>query len=579
MHRRMWLAWTLGGIAFLLATAATLYTNWDVSEISGAVLGHGARLAGATVRVKTTSTEATTDTHGRFQLRGFPSSFQVHVTAWKDGYYIGGLTVYPWQKDIEINLERYQVTDNAAYRWIPPLVEERPALADFFTRMGLATAARVSFNRAFLPLSSRLALGCADCHGNTIYSQWASSAHAQGTDNIRFMTMYNGTDVSGRKSPPTRYGTSRDYGRFPLKPETGAPYYGPGFKLDFPDQAGNCAQCHAPTAALGQPNGVDMNSVKGIDAKGSQCDFCHKISEVILDPATQAPAENMPGVLSLRLNRPAGEAQVFFGPYDDVDVGPDTFLPLQAESRFCASCHNASFWGTPIYQSYAEWLASPYAIAGTSCQACHMKPDNKTRNFAPGRGGVDRQPNTVFTHAFPGAADIDLLQSTAKLDATARMSGGSVTVDVKVTNENGGHHIPTDSPMRNILLVVQAVDSAGNPLRQTSGPTVPEWGGIGTAANDYSGKPGKGYAKVLEELWTEVSPTAAYWRQTTILLDTRIAAKAVDVSTYEFRARPGDGPVTITVKLIYRRAFKLLAQQKGWDIPDIVMNQAKVTVP
>jgi len=37
--------------------------------------------------------------------------------------------------------------------------------------------------------------------------------------------------------------------------------------------------------------------------------------------------------------------------------------------------------------------------------------------------------------------------------------------------------------------------------------------------------------------------------------------------------------VTVTVKLIFRRAFKQLAEQKGWDNPDITMNQVSVVVP
>ncbi len=103
-----------------------------------------------------------------------------------------------------------------------------------------------------------------------------------------------------------------------------------------------------------------------------------------------------------------------------------------------------------------------------------------------------------------------------------------------------------------------------------------DWGGLGDEPDDFGGRPGRGYAKVLEELWTEVSPTAAYWNPTDIASDTRIAARETDRSRYEFAAN--GGPVTIEATLIFRRAFKELAEHKGWDDPDIVMEAETVTV-
>ena len=136
----------------------------------------------------------------------------------------------------------------------------------------------------------------------------------------------------------------------------------------------------------------------------------------------------------------------------------------------------------------------------------------------------------------------------------------------------------TDSPLRNILLVVEVWDGKGNPLPQLQGPVVPEWGGSGNQAGDYSGKPGKGYAKVLQELWTEISPTAAYWRQTRIIQDNRIHARETDVSDYEF-ATSDSGAVQIKASLIFRRAFRQIAVQKGWNDPDILMEQTQIILP
>jgi hypothetical protein len=151
-------------------------------------------------------------------------------------------------------------------------------------------------------------------------------------------------------------------------------------------------------------------------------------------------------------------------------------------------------------------------------------------------------------------------------------------VEVTVTNTKAGHHIPTDHPARNILLVVTARDAAGAPLPFLRGPIIPDWGGVGQDPSDYAGRPGRGYAKILEELWTEESPTAAYWNPTVLREDTRIPALGTDQSQYEFRAPSGAGPVTVEAKLIFRRAFKSLMKQKSWDVADVLMGQATATV-
>lgn len=553
-------------LAVLLLAWFTVQLTWRVGSVSGTVTSQGKAVAGATVRVKATTFETVTDANGKFSLTGFPPNFSVHVTAWQDGYYVGGKVALPWQHDLTIPLELYRTGDNQKYDWMPPQVTGRTLWEEVLVKIGLAVTAK-------------LPLGCADCHGSSVYQEYAANAHAKGADNIIFRTTYNGTDTRGSQSPPTRYGFSRDYGRFPLPPDLTQPWYGPGFKLDFPDQAGNCANCHEPGQAVNEPNNTDINKIPANAVRGTHCDFCHKMVDVKLDPATKLPLENMTGVLSMKMCRPDGEPQVFFGPYDDVDAGPDTFLPLQNESRACAACHSASFWGTPIYQSYNEWLNSPYPSEGKTCQTCHMKPNGVTNNFAPGRGGLDRDPQQIFSHNFPGAADVDLLQHTAKVEVTATRKDNLITVKVAVTNENGGHDIPTDQPMRNIILLVEAADSSGRPLVYQGNQTVPDWGGTGSGSGNYAGQPGKGYAKILQELWTEVSPSIAYWKQTKILADNRIAARATDATSYEFQVTAGSGTVTVTGKLIFRRAFIQLAEQKGWDAPDILMNQVSVMIP
>jgi Carboxypeptidase regulatory-like domain len=579
MNRRAWPSLAAIGL-ILLSGGVALSLRWRVRAVSGVVYDERGRpVAGAVVRLRASQYATLADDQGRFALAGFPPEFRPRITAWADGYYVAGRAVWPWEREFTLTLPPYSVPDNASYSWIPPAVEDRNAWEEFVLHSRLDPAAALAPDALFFPAAEGLTLGCRDCHGEAVYDQWAGNAHALGFANPRFASMYNGTDVSGQlHSPLTRYGYSRDYGTFPLRPDPAQPYYGPGYKLDFPDTAGNCATCHLPAAALTEPYGTDPNLVSGVDALGSHCDFCHKIAAVRLNPDTGLPYENTPGSLSLEMMRPSAEKQIFFGPYDDVDAGSDAYLPLQRQSQFCAACHTASFWGVPIYQSFAEWLASPYSdpTTGQTCQDCHMKPDGMATNFAPERAGLERDPAEIFTHDFPGTASEELLQNTVTMTATAHLEGDALTVQVEIVNDRAGHHVPTDSPLRQMILLVRAEDGRGQALSLQEGSVVPEWGGVGDPAEGYcAGLPGKAFAKVLAEMWTEVSPTGAYWNPTRLASDNRLAAFAGDTSVYTFAA-PDDGPATVKVTLLFRRAFKELMDQKGWNVPDVVMEQQTI---
>lgn len=568
--------------AIPIVAIAALLSLWRVRSVSGAVFDENNQpIAGASVRIRATQFAAATDAQGRFTLSGFAPALKARVTAWAEGYYVAGRAVWPWDRTVTLALSPYTVADNESYVWIQPAVDERGTWEMLKLRARLDPTAALAPDALFFKAAEGLTLGCRDCHGAVIYEQWVAGAHALGFNNLRFASMYNGTDLTGgHQSPPTRYGFNRDYGRIPLRPDLSQPYFGPGYKLDFPDTAGNCAACHLPAAALAEPYGTDPNTVVGVNALGSHCDFCHKIAAVKLNPDSGLPYENMPGVLSMAMMRPSPQKQIFFGPYDDVDAGTDTYLPLQRRSEYCAPCHTARFWGVPIYASFAEWKASTYSDpeTGQTCQDCHMKPDGVTSNFAPGRAGQERNPDEVFTHNFPGASDEELLRNAVTMTTTASMEENALVVRVSITNDKTGHHVPTDSPLRHLILLVKATDADGNLLQQLAGSTAPEWAGVGDPGQGYyANLPGRAFAKVLQELWTEITPTGAYWNPTRLVSDNRLAAFATDTSIYTFAA-PAEGQVTVQVTLLFRRAFKALMDQKGWDSPDVIMERVMLRV-
>lgn len=526
-----------------------------LDTIEGRVVDADGPVSGAVVRVQTTDHAAITDANGRFALTAAGlGEGPFNLTAWATGYFCAGpVKALAGQGDVEFHLHAHAATDNPNYEWLPS--QYHPGQGED--------------------------QGCAACHSRegtdlpfTLpVDEWLLDAHSQSATNPRFLTMYNGTDVNGNASPLTRYGVSRDYGRFPLRPDPGQPYYGPGYKLDFPETDGNCAACHTPAASVNAPYGVNPAAVSGVAAEGVPCDFCHKIWDARLDPVSGLPYPNMPGVLSFEFRRPPQGHQFFAGPFDDVAPGEDTYSPLQTESQFCAPCHFGVFWDTVIYNSFGEWLASPYGDpdTGQTCQDCHMPSLGATHFARPDQGGLERDPATIPSHRMPGALDEQLLQNAVTLTVAAGWDRDAVAVEVSLTNDLTGHHVPTDSPLRHLILTVQATDGQGQALALREGSTVPDWGG------PQAGQPGKAYAKVLEEQWTEISPTGAYWNPTRVLSDNRLAAFETDVSRYIFAA-PAAGPVEVGVTLLYRRAFFELMEQKGWDVPDIVMEQETLTL-
>jgi hypothetical protein len=167
----------------------------------------------------------------------------------------------------------------------------------------------------------------------------------------------------------------------------------------------------------------------------------------------------------------------------------------------------------------------------------------------------------------------------------------SLRIITQVTNLKAGHRLPTDSPLRHLILVVEARDELNHLLPLIQGETVPVWGGMGTynesdPVKNYGGMPGKIYANLLADRDTNISPTAAYWNPTKHVFediangrnsDTRLRPGVTDEAAFSFSI-PAAGNVSIRVRLVYRYAFIELARQKGWHRPDIIVTLAECTV-
>jgi YVTN family beta-propeller protein len=488
------------------------------TSVSGVVrLQDGRAVGGAWVRVQTTPNLTYSASDGSFTLGGLTEGVPITVTAWYTDQKVSWAYVTPPINNVVLTLRPYDTRDNTAYVW----------------------------NTSFADPANPT-LGCGHCMSPS-FQEWQHTAHAKSGTNVRFFSLYNGTDITG----------------------TGV--ISPGYKLDFPGTVGNCATCHAPGTAYDAPFTTDMNALTGVNREGVFCEFCHKVGAVYLNPATNRPYNNAPGVISMRLYRPYGSDQIFFGSLDDV-TRRVSYLPVERKSQFCAPCHQFSFWGTPIYQSYREWQESAYPSEGIECQTCHMPPGTSPTFVLPEKGGLSRDPNRMASHLDLGLKDTTFMQSTVAMTLTAQPANNAAQVNVTLNNVNAGHHVPTDSPLRNMLLVITATDGQGQPLALQSGGTVPAWGG------NYVGKPGKGYAKILRDVISGESPVVNYWKQTLIVSDNRLPARGIDTSSYTFALPPGSSPTHITATLIFRRAFQSVEQARGWQSSDIVMAQASATL-
>lgn len=508
----------LCALCLLVGALGALWLNNALAQaaatVSGQVVDDNGPVGGATVRVRATTNATSTGADGSFTLVGLAPGEQVEVTAWADGYYVASTHVTPTASSVTLTLRPYHTTDNPDYAWVSPI-------------SGTSSGA------------------CGNCHP-MIVSQWQDNAHGTAVANPRFFSLYNGTDLDGAPA-------------------------GPGYVDDFPGTAGNCANCHAPGASVDGYLTTAMNDMREVITAGIHCDFCHKVGGAYLDPATGSVYPNTPGVRSQRVLRPPPGDDIFFGPYDDVH-DPDTRLPLISESQFCAPCHQFSFWGTPIYESYGEWLASPYAAEGVTCQDCHMPPTGDEYFALPEVGGLPHPPETIPSHLQLGAASSALLRETVAMTLTARQAGAALQVTVVLSNTGAGHHVPTDFPGRHLVLLLTATDGAGRPLPLRAGPQVPTW--VGPEA----GRPGAAYARLLRDVASGAWPVVSYWKPSAIVADNRIPARATASTAYTFALPAEDEQVEVQARLIFRRLFRTLAEQKGWQAPDILMETRSRTL-
>jgi hypothetical protein len=496
MRQVQWIA--LAGSLLALNASGLLSTSTQV--VSGSVRDRNGPVAGARVRFQGDCAFVLTDKRGMFELR--PSPGARRIVAWKDGYTIAAAT----SKRPELLLTPLPARDHDDYAWVAPDPDKAQAN------------------------------NCGNCH-ETIYREWAGSAHASAASNRHVLNLLAGTDWNGQPSK--------------------------GWNLpeEHPLGKGVCATCHAPTFSDPRLD-YDLAKVKGVAAQGVHCDYCHKVVDAPVDKLGTRFGKD-----GLKLLRPPQKEQLFFGPLDDAVREGEAFAysPLYQESRYCASCHEGVVFGTHAYGTYSEWLASPARHKGQQCQTCHMAPTGKMTNIAPGKGGIERDPKTLGSHGFPGG-QADMLKRCLDVQVRVEKAPGGMRTEVWVRADDVGHRVPTGFIDRHLLLVVEAWDAENKAAPLIRGPTLPA-----AAGKRLAGQPGLLYAKQLKGQ-DDVAPVP-FWLPHEKVVDTRLLPGHTDRQTFVF----GSHARKTRVRLLYRRFWQDIADAKNWPNNEITV--ADRTVP
>jgi hypothetical protein len=520
-----WLLLVLAA-ALVGGTAVAALRRFCSSEVRGTVELRGevrtklgaAVLPDALVRLKATPHVTRTNSQGQFVLRVPEGTLgqSARVTAWKEGYYIGGAAASPGRW-VVLLLEPLPREDHQDYRWIPP------------------------------DPSSIEPRACGNCHEG-IYREWVVSAHGQSARNRHFLDIFYGRSASSERRP--RWAVVRD----------------------IPESRAVCAACHVPSVDLAAPEAWEPGRAKGVVAEGIHCDLCHKVRDLDVQRVGLQH-----GAAAFAWLRPPPGKQVFFGPLDDVDRGEDTYTAVYRESRYCAPCHEGTLFGVRVYQTYTEWGQSSYGRKGVSCQQCHMKPTGRRKFVAESEESVMRNPWTLSTHHFGANQKLETLRRAMDVEVEElRVRGQQLGLKLALRTVEVGHCLPTGFPDRHLLLVVEARDADGHVLPLVQGPVLPpEAGFSATLRRNVVGLPGRLFGRLLVD-FSGVGP-APFWLAVAEKYDTRLRPDQTERVEFWFHTSGARGVAHIEVSLLYRRFYPELVEEKGWELEEWLVHQLRRT--
>ncbi len=198
-----------------------------------------------------------------------------------------------------------------------------------------------------------------------------------------------------------------------------------------------CRNCHAPENGGRVPTGRAAHD-------GVSCATCHVRAGAVLAADSVHP-------------RPAGSRASH----------PVVATRELGESAFCGGCHQFNFLGfladadgrghhvltdEPQQDTLGEWQESAAAMAGETCQHCHMP-------WVPSTGGGRHR-----SHAFRGGFDAAHVREAVSAEVSARRTALGVEVSVRMHPGRTGHAFPTGDVFRRAEVRAWLPGIASDPL-------------------------------------------------------------------------------------------------------------------
>ncbi len=409
---------------------------------------------------------------------------------------------------------------------------------------------------------------CGQCH-TRIYREWSGSMMGRDLDNPVVYQFYMGVNAMGKFD--------------------GLGYKGFMKMAGKPHARGDCADCHVPIQVIEahkKDEEVDLGEAMRLKTRkdhGIACIFCHSVKDVHLKKGAD-------GRWKTRIfDTVELEKGVIHGPYPQAADSPhDRYATSKVfrSSRLCGACHLNQEKVLSI-STYADWKAL-YDAGKTdkTCQDCHMPliPGKaRAADDAPLREGLRH-------HVFIGARDASMREKALKLDLKGRVENGKLIVNTVVENVGAAHTVPASAPIRNVILKIDALDERGSPLPWAGGKKglLPPLAGFGNpktkqrGPGDWAGMPGKMYAKayrskVVPKLGRPLVGVGGFAAEREVF-NTLLHYRKPDHAQFVFGIPRGVKTVRVKARLIYRWAYKPLADKKGWKMPDLPMTEASLTL-
>ncbi len=489
------------------------------AQIQGTVVNANthATIEGAIVKIQMQSESATTDANGFFELND-TADFPFVLTAAAYNYFNGFVTITEPADLNNILIEIEPIAQEA----IPNYPLNEPEI-------------------------------CEACHQDQV-DEWAVSPMANTGLNTWVFDVYNGEGTPGGMNG---FVYQRDSVHRFAKPNS------------------DCSACHSPVHWLTDIQNAGMGDINNPTTNmelGVQCEVCHRAHDV------DENRLNFPGVMPESFSFFRGPQNLEFGLLGDVTY--EEFIMRGAynpnlSAKLCAACHEDNVdhdddndyedaGSVPHETTFSEWQ-NYRGIVGPenaqSCIECHMPLTSATRFciFVPNRPAF-----TARNHDIRGTTP-DFLENAVTLHVATQVNLGQMEVIVDIENNLTGHAVPTGVVIRNMILLVDVLDESQNRLAQMTGGMIDDIGGIGDPADGYyAGLPGQAFYKNMTD---GVEDGIFYTEATGYAFDNRIQPGDFYQDTLRF-SLGGTAPdnVTLDVRLIYRRSFRYLLDQKGWTL-------------